>query len=54
MDNPFSRFLKDTYETTKGRITDITDGIRESLQMSDPNGKAPSDDKTEEPDVRKR
>ena len=54
MDNPFSRFLKDTYETTKGRITDLTDGLRESFQMADPNGKTPSDDKSVDPEVRKR
>ncbi|MBR5938842.1 MAG: putative ABC transporter permease [Clostridiales bacterium] len=34
MDNPFSRFVKDTYETTKDRFTDFTDGLKETLQTS--------------------
>ncbi|MBO4927019.1 MAG: putative ABC transporter permease [Clostridiales bacterium] len=43
MDNPFNRFLKDTYENTVDRITDITDVIKENLQMDTEKNASPSD-----------
>ncbi|MBO4496410.1 MAG: putative ABC transporter permease [Clostridiales bacterium] len=32
MDQPINRFLKETYETTKEIVTDLTGGIREDIQ----------------------
>ena len=32
MDGPITRFLKETYENTKDRITDLTGGIKEEIQ----------------------
>ncbi len=32
MDQPINRFLKETYENTKERLSDLADGLKESIQ----------------------
>ncbi|MBQ4186032.1 MAG: putative ABC transporter permease [Clostridiales bacterium] len=49
MDNPFSRFLKDSYETTRDAISDLTDGLKESLQSAGFSSKSTSSDSSSSP-----